>query len=112
MERSKATTGEVLDDWLAVEKSKLAATTYGNYVSIVERRLRPHLGSVRIAELGPAHIARCLDALRQPGANGRGKDRTKPLSETSVLPRLCRVVLGVRLGNAATAHRLQPVSRR
>ena len=37
-----------------------------------------------VKDLRPSHVVRMFQALRQPGANRRGKGRTKGLSETSL----------------------------
>ena len=75
--------GELLDEWLASRRPSLEPNTYGNYSGMIERRLRPHLGHHKVKHLRPSHVLAMLDALRQPGANKRGKSR-RPLSETSL----------------------------
>jgi integrase len=81
---TRLTVAELLDDWLAVARRHLSANTRAEYERISSKRLRPHLGDVRLSELRPVHIARMLDQLRQPGANRRGTKGDKGLSETSL----------------------------
>jgi integrase len=83
-ERRNVRVGTVLDEWFAVRRHSLAATTQGVYESIIRDRLRPAIGSVKLADLRPAQIARMLDDLRQPGSNRRGVARDRGLSETSI----------------------------
>jgi integrase len=83
-ERRNVKVGTVLDEWFAVRRHGLAATTEGAYESIIRDRLRPALGSVKLADLRPAQVARMLDDLRQPGSNRRGVARNRGLSETSL----------------------------
>ncbi|MGH9252171.1 MAG: N-terminal phage integrase SAM-like domain-containing protein, partial [Acidimicrobiales bacterium] len=68
----RITTAELLDDWLAVARRQLSPNTRAEYERVASTRLRPHIGDVKLTELRPAHIARMLDQLRQPGANRRG----------------------------------------
>jgi integrase len=84
IEPTTKTVAEFLDGWLANVRPRLEPSTIRNYESIIATRLVPHIGAIKIRDLGPADIARCYDALRQPGANRRGLDRAKPLSETSI----------------------------
>lgn len=81
---SKMTVAELLDEWLAVRKPSLEPNTYNEYVRYAEQRIKPHLGKHKVKDLRPSHVVRMFDALRQPGANRRGKGRTKGLSETSL----------------------------
>lgn len=81
---SKMTVAELLDEWLAVRKPSLEPNTYNEYVRYAEQRIKPHLGKHKVKDLRPSHVVRMFTALRQPGANRRGKDSTKGLSETSL----------------------------
>jgi integrase len=80
---SKMTVSELLNEWLATRKPAVEPSTYGEYVRIVENRLKPHLGRHKVKNLQPAQVGRMFTALRQPGANRRGK-AAKGLSETSL----------------------------
>jgi integrase len=71
------------DTWLPVVRHDLAPSTFASYRGMVANRLVPHLGGVKLQDLGPGHIAKAYDALREDGANKRGKAE-KPLSETSI----------------------------
>lgn len=68
------------DEWLPVVRHALKPTTYLNYENMLEQRILPHLGDIRLGELRPAAIARCYAALRK---NGR-RDGKGGLSETSI----------------------------
>jgi integrase len=81
---TRITVAELLDDWLAVARPQLSPNTRAEYQRVASKRLRPHIGDVRLTELRPAHIARMLEHLRRPGANRRGTTRDKGLSETSL----------------------------
>lgn len=80
---SKMTIGELLDEWLAVRKAGLEPSTYNEYERIAEHQLKPHLGHHKVKDLRPVQVARMFAALREPGANRRGKGG-KGLSETSL----------------------------
>jgi integrase len=80
----RQTVGELLDEWLAVVSHRLAPSTLGEYRRIVDHRLRSHLGSVKLADLRPAHIAGMFELLREPGGNRRG-NTAGGLSETSLM---------------------------
>lgn len=80
---SKITMAELLDEWLAVRKPGLEPSTFAEYTRYVERRLKPHIGHHKVKDLRPGHVARMFEALRQPGANQRGKGK-RGLSETSI----------------------------
>jgi integrase len=83
-ERRNVKVGTVLDEWFAVRRHSLAPTTQGVYEAIIRDRLHPALGSVKLADLRPAQVARMLDDLRQPGSNRRGAARDRGLSGTSL----------------------------
>jgi hypothetical protein len=76
----RITVNTLLTEWFDVRQHSLSPTTIGVYRNIIENRLRPALGSVRVDELTPGQIARLLDNLRQPGANRRGVARDQVLS--------------------------------
>jgi integrase len=80
---STTTVAELLDEWLAVRRPALELNTYNEYHRVVEHRIKPHLGRYKVRDLRPGHVAAMLHALRQPGANRRGKSR-RPLTETSL----------------------------
>lgn len=84
MAPTKVSVGSFLTDtWLPVVRHDLAASTFLNYEAMVRNRLLPHLGNLRLQDLGPGHIARCYDALRTDGANRRGRGGGR-LTETSI----------------------------
>jgi integrase len=69
-----------LADWLAEVQPGLKAGTLRGYSDIVEHRLVPHLGDIRLTELRAADISRCYAELRKTGR----RDGTGGLSETSI----------------------------
>jgi integrase len=93
VEPSKVTVALFLRDWLELVKPRIKAGTYRSYHDIVEHRLIPHLGDIRLADLRPAQIARCYSELRTSGRRqvkrtdpGDGSEATvnRGLSETSL----------------------------
>lgn len=100
---SRLTTGEFLDRWLTVKSHGLKPSTALNYRSIIEGRLKPAIGDVRLQDLRPDHIAKMLESLRQPGTNRRGKSESG-LSETSLVRTV--QVLRTALDSALKAHQL------
>jgi integrase len=80
VEPSKVTLAVFLRDWLETTKPRLKAGTFRSYHDIVEHRLIPHLGDVRLSELRPALVARCYADLRTSGR----RDGNGGLSETSI----------------------------
>jgi integrase len=79
----KITVAELLDEWLMARQPALEPNTYSEYARMVERRIKPHLGHHKVKDLRPGHVAKMLHALRQPGANRRGKAK-RGLTETSL----------------------------
>jgi integrase len=80
VEPNRITVETFLNDWLAEVRPRLKAGTYRSYSDIVEHRLTPHLGNVRLRDLRAAQIAHCYSELRMSGRrNGEGG-----LSETSL----------------------------
>jgi integrase len=80
---SKITVGRLLDDWLEAKRPDVSPSTAAEYERIVRERIKPHLGTVVLPELTPLDITRMVAALRQPGANHRGRT-ARPLSGTSI----------------------------
>ena len=54
----KATVSDLLDAWLAVRAPTLKPRTMADYHDIADNLLRPTLGAVALARLGPDRIAR------------------------------------------------------
>lgn len=79
-EPTKVTTGTHLRDWLDLVRPRLKAGTIRSYSDIIEHRLVPHLGDIRLSELRPADISRCYTELRTSGR----RDGNGGLSETSL----------------------------
>ena len=67
-------------DRLAEVQPSVKAGTFRNYNDIVEHRLVPHLGDIRLTDVRRADISRCYTELRK---NGR-RDGNGGLSETSI----------------------------
>ena len=59
IEPNKITTGAFLRDWLELTKARVKPGTWRSYSDIVEHRLVPHLGDVKLSELRAAQIPRC-----------------------------------------------------
>lgn len=53
---SKMTTGEWLEHWLSVKRSRIAARTWERYDQIVRNDLVPAIGAVPLQKLAPSHI--------------------------------------------------------
>lgn len=81
VEPSRMTLGQYLaDEWLPVVQHRLKPSTWAGYRDIVDGRIVPHLGDVRLSELTAGHIARLYSTLRESGR----KDGTGGLSERTV----------------------------
>jgi integrase len=79
-ERTKVTMATFLREWLDEVEHDLKAGTLRGYRDMVEHRLVPHLGSIKLTALSAADIARCYKALRVNGRRNGGGG----LSETSI----------------------------
>lgn len=83
------TVGAFLTDWLEnTAKPRVRASTFVGYEVAVRRHLMPQLGTLRLARLAPADLARCYAALGKAG-----------LAPRTV--RLCHAVLHKALADAA-----------
>lgn len=60
---------------------QLEQTSQENYVSIMNNRLIPHFGHMRVDQIQTFHIMNFIESLDQPGARIDGSD--KPLSSSS-----------------------------
>ncbi|MCL6598957.1 MAG: site-specific integrase [Alicyclobacillus macrosporangiidus] len=56
VEPTKDTLGAFLMSWLADKQQQIRPGTYRSYRWLVEHRILPQLGSVRLADLKPAHL--------------------------------------------------------
>jgi integrase len=70
------------EQWLPLQRSKLKPSTLKGYVDIIEGRIIPHLGGVRLAQLTGGRIAAMYAELRTDGNRRRGSGG---LSERSLL---------------------------
>ena len=80
LDPTKQTVAEFLRDWLAEVQPSVKPGTLRGYNDIVEHRLVPHLGDIRLTEVRPADISRCYTELRKAGR----RDGNGGLSETSI----------------------------
>lgn len=72
VEPSKLTVERYLiDEWLPVASAQLKASTIGGYRHIIDKRLVPHLGDVRLSELTAGQIGRLHQDLRAAGLSER-----------------------------------------
>lgn len=61
------TVGDFLTDWLDAVKPAVREKTYRSYKQLVELHLKPPLGALKLKNLGPEHVQRCLNALSESG---------------------------------------------
>jgi integrase len=81
VEPSKLSVGAYLKDrWLPVIEHSVKPSTFRGYSDIVENRLAPHIGDVRLVELNEGDIARMYSTLRSAGR----RDGEGGLSEASL----------------------------
>ena len=57
-DRGQATYSQVLDGFLNSHRYQVKESTYTHYVDVIESHIRPSLGRVRMAQLGPTQIER------------------------------------------------------
>lgn len=68
VQHGRHTVGELLDDWLAhIEAQGRARSTLVRYGFVIDTNIKPRLGTVPIAKLGPAEIDRFYDQLSKSG---------------------------------------------
>lgn len=77
---TKLTTGEWLDQWLAIVQPEVSPATHDHYRRAVKTHLRPRLGSVPLAKLSRAQVQQMFSQLAQ---GGRADGKTGPLSAGS-----------------------------
>jgi integrase len=69
-----------LDAWLKRQKeSGLKASTLSGYADIIRIHLKPHLGDVRLGDLGPRHVKGMLDRIAAQPALLKGRENPKPV---------------------------------
>lgn len=61
----------LVDEWLPVASARLKASTIGGYSHIIDKRLVPHLGDVRLSELTAGQVAGLHRTLRDEGLSER-----------------------------------------
>jgi integrase len=83
---SRVTMAEYLHSWLEHVGHQRAGATHERYEYICKRYLIPHLGSLRLQQLGPLHVQRTYDLLEERGGKGG-----RPLASGTVA--LCHRVL-------------------
>jgi integrase len=82
VEPSRITVAQYLrEDWLPTQATRLKPSTLKGYTDIVEGRIVPHLGGIRLAQLTGGQIARMYAELRTSGSRRPGADG---LSERSL----------------------------
>lgn len=87
----KISVGEFLDGWLKTAKQQVAPRTYERYAEIVEKNIKPLLGSVLVSRLLPQNITDAYEKALTVGTTANG-----PLSPRSVthIHRILRRALG------------------
>jgi integrase len=76
---TKLTTGQWLDQWLAIVKPEISPATHDHYLRMAQR-LRPRLGDIPLAKLSRAQVQQFFSDL---AAGGRADGKAGPLAATS-----------------------------
>ena len=93
VDTKKLTVGQFLGRWLGHMRQAVALRTHERYGEIVEKYLKPALGSVALTKLDPLTISAAYDAIRNSRTKGQGQ-----LSSRTVLH--CHRVLSGALRQA------------
>ncbi|MHC1760570.1 MAG: tyrosine-type recombinase/integrase [Negativicutes bacterium] len=107
---SKKTVGEFLVEWLDDRKTEIAASTWAHYEWLRKLHIDPVIGHIQMARLRPADLlavykkAREVPAAPKAPLKGRGSQRTKALSPTSV--NSIHRFLHKALGDASRSYQL------
>ena len=67
---TRMTVGTFLDDWVASKERTVRPATYRRYADVVRVHLRPTLGGLRLAKLGPGDLDRLYAAKLAAGMGG------------------------------------------
>lgn len=77
---SKLTTGQWLDQWLAIVKPEIAPATLDHYERLVKAHLRPRLGDTPLAKLSRAQVQQLFSNL---ATGGRADGKAGPLAAST-----------------------------
>lgn len=66
-EPTRQTVSEWVDEWLQLVRPTIGPRTYADYVTVVNRRVRPALGAIRLAKLTTADVQRFVTRLMDEG---------------------------------------------
>lgn len=86
----------VVDEWLPGRRAAVRASTWASYRDVLEGRVLPRIGALRLDRITPKHVADLYDELLTAG--GRDKHRDPSLSPRTV--RYTGMVLTRVLGDA------------
>jgi hypothetical protein len=82
---SKETLGAFLDRWLVTyAKPNVAGKTYERYEQIIEKDIKPSIGSIALAKLTPVHIAEFYSYASPADANEQKADYPNEPSYISI----------------------------
>lgn len=88
---SNLTVSEWLDEWLELSRHRpkrpLKATTLRGYRSLIDARIKPHIGDVRLTDLGRNHLLSLYGLLRERGGPGGRPLGSKSVQATHALLR-------------------------
>ncbi len=75
LDSDKITFSQFIDDWLdKYGKEQLAPKTLHRYEELIESRIRPSLGHLKIQRIQPRHILEFCDSLKKDGVRSDGKE--------------------------------------
>jgi len=92
IDATRLTVGQFLDHWLETAvRPSLAPTTHERYKIVVDRYVKPHIGSMRLGKLAPVHVQALYVTQAKAGASLRNQE-------------LSGIVLGKALKTAVRLH--------
>ena len=105
----RTTVGEWLDRWLHdVARPNVAAKTYKRYEEIVRLHLKPHLGSIPLHRLRPAHVQRLYAALQEAEKHPRTILHVHRVLHTALEHAVKLEVVGRNVCDAVSPPKVRP----
>lgn len=107
-----STVGHLLDEWLRLAERDLSPTTLGEYRRLIAKRIKPALGTQRLASLTPRQIDELYRTMGAPKPAGEGLAPGSVHQVHSILRRACNQAVRWGWIDSSPVKRATPPRRR
>lgn len=100
---------QLLDDWLRTSKLSIKESTYAHYINLIEKHIKPHLGSKKLSQLTTQNVEEFV-ALELKNGRLDGRGGLSPKTVTDILALIKNTVEYAKYHNYDVSCNLKKLS--